>query len=245
MNLYNPNKERMNQKEFIQLYNESYYVGAQRLVKGTIQNSRYTEKEIDELLRNGIKTKKDVMHILAWKIGKIKHQESNESNKWVFSKGCENTEDGRMKIYRKEIDFNEFAEYIVGNIAELQEQSISQPQEVLNKLKCKAPSGIGTVYLITILYFLSKGEYPIYDRFAKIAVDAIKSGVIPGEYVQYNELPEKNSKKFNCLMDEIISFKEDIESIFCDEYGKSRDVDRALWVYGHSFVSKSKICGCK
>lgn len=243
MNYYNQSKKKISQKEFIESYNNSYYIGAQRLVKGTVQNSCYTEKEIDRLLEEGITNKKDVMHILAWKIGKIRHFDSKE--RWVFHKGCENTEDGRMKLRNGEIDFNSFAEYIVDNIMDLERKSISQPQEVLNELKNEAPSGVGTVYLITILYFLSKGEIPIYDKFAKIAVDAIKSDTIPGEYVEYCELPEKNSEKFDCIMDEIFSFKADIEAIFGEDYKKNRNVDRALWVYGHSFEMKNlkTVCG--
>lgn len=242
MNLYDQNKEKISQKEFIELYNKSYYVGAQRLVKRTVQNSCYTEEEIDELLKKGIETKKDVMHILAWKVGKIRHRDSDEKKEWVFHKGCENTEDGIMTLRNGKIDFNSFAEYIVENIIDLKKQSIIQPQQVLNKLKNEAPSGIGTVYLITILYFLSNGEYPIYDRFAKIAIDAIKGDFVPGEYIKYRALPAKDDVKFDYVMDEILSFKADINAIFGDAYEKNRDVDRALWVYGHSFVSGSKNC---
>lgn len=89
---------------------------------------------------------------------------------------------------------------------------------------------------------MSKGEIPIYDKFAKIAVDAIKSDTIPGEYVEYCELPEKNSEKFAYVMDEIYSFKADIEAIFGDTYKENRNVDRALWVYGHSFANGAKKC---
>ena len=46
----------------------------------------------------------------------------------------------------------------------------SEPQEVINELKNNSPNGIGTVYLITLLFFISRGEYPIYDRFVKIAI---------------------------------------------------------------------------
>ena len=182
------------------------------------------------------------MHILAWKIGKIRHKDSQEAEKWVFHKGCENTEDGRMKLRNGEIDFSDFAEYLVNNITELKNRAFLQPQEVLNDLKEKAPSGMGTVYLITILYFLSGGEYPIYDKYAKIAVDAILGDIKPGEYVEYKELPEKNSEKFAYVMDEIYSFKADIETIFGDTYKDNRNVDRALWVYGHSFANGAKKC---
>lgn len=244
MNYYNQYKETISQGEFIDLYSKSYYLGASRPVKGITQNSYYAEKEIDTLLKRGIETKKDVMHILAWKTGKIRHKDSNEKKTWVFHRGYENTEAGRMKLRNGEIDFNDFAEYIVENKVELEKSVLLQPQEVLNDLKGEAPSGVGTVYLITILYFLSRGEYPIYDKFAKIAVDAIMRGSRPGEYVEYNELPDKNNEKFNSVMNELISFKTDIETIFGKEYTKSRDVDRALWVYGHSFETRNSNSTC-
>ena len=58
-------------ERFITLYGDSYYLDKERYVPGVSQSSRYTEDEIDRLLREGIKCELDVIHILAWKIGKI------------------------------------------------------------------------------------------------------------------------------------------------------------------------------
>ena len=50
MHYYKQNKEEISQEEFIDSYGKSYYIDEQRLVKGTTQNSKYIEIEIDAFL---------------------------------------------------------------------------------------------------------------------------------------------------------------------------------------------------
>ena len=45
--------------------------------------------------------------------------------------------------------------------------------DILHELKDYSLDGIGSVYLITFLYFITRGEVPIYDMFAMMALDAI------------------------------------------------------------------------
>ena len=105
--------------------------------------------------------------------------------------------------------------------------------------------GIGSVYLITMLYFVSGGEYPIYDQFAAMALDAIKNGKKPGSTIQIKDLPDKKSKSFLNLLDNpnsvyssYIKNLEELSELFYgnkDGYQNDRRLDRALWVYGHLF----------
>ena len=228
--------------EFIEMYNRSYFRSAERVVKGVTQNSKVAETEIERILNEGIKTTDDVINILAWKIGKIKHKDTDENGKITFSKDWEDPY--RFKIFRygkKWKDINEFVQYIVDNIADLQSLSKDSPQEVLNELGKKSPNGIGSVYLITLLYFISQGQYPIYDRFAYIALQEIKNGAEPfTTKIELQTLPNKTSKKFKSVYEDYIEpYMQDISLVFGSDYNSSiekyRNIDRALWVYGHAF----------
>ena len=105
----------------------------------------------------------------------------------------------------------------------------------------KAPAGIGTVYMITLLYFIKEGDYPIYDKYAMIALDAIIEEKEPGSYIKYKELPSRKSKAFGNVI-ELYNEKyiEKIEKVFGKEYYNCRKFDRALWVYGHLFNTTKK-----
>lgn len=50
----------------------------------------------------------------------------------------------------------------------------------------------GTVYIITLIYFLSKGKYPIYDKFAHKAIMAIDSNRNPMD-ITVASPPDKSS----------------------------------------------------
>lgn len=249
MKFYKENEIITDNKEFIKYYNERYYLYTDKVIsasnKSVFKNSEFIENQIENLLNNGIKDENDVIHILAWKTGKIKHKDSELNKKFEYYSNWlinEDKKDYEITIYDR-IDVKTFAEYIVKNITVLESESIDNPQNVLNKLKDESPQGIGTVYLITLLYFISKGKYPIYDRFVTIAVDAILNNKKPNDYVSYSELPNKKDKKF----DKVINiynknYVNKLNEIFGDEYKSNRDIDRALWVYGHLFNSNKKEC---
>lgn len=228
--------------EFIEMYNKSYFCSAERVVKGVTQNSKVAETEIERILNEGIKTTNDVINILAWKIGKIKHKDTDENGKITFSKDWEDPY--HFNIYRygkKWEEIKEFVEYIVKHIDRLYLTSKDSPQEVLNELGKKAKNGIGPVYLITLLYFISKGQYPIYDRFAYIALQEIKNGAEPfTTKIEPQTLPNKTSKKFKSVYEDYIEpYMQDISLVFGSDYNSSieeyTNIDRALWVYGHAF----------
>lgn len=90
----------------------------------------------------------------------------------------------------------------------------------------------GTVYIITLIYFLSKGKYPIYDKFAHKAIMAIDSNRNPMD-ITVASPPDKSSvaKVINMYTE----YYKKIEEIF-GSYRLTRKQDQALWVYGHSKV---------
>ena len=251
---YAPDKKsELSKEEFIKIYSSNYFLEQnlseqtlekEEVVKGIRRSSKWVEEEIERLLKDGIKNENDIIHILAWKVGKIKHAESDQAESFVYSSDWNNCENFSAKLYGKELvesDFKKFIEYIQSHIIDLEDKVNKRDlQSVMNTLKEKSCAGIGTVYMITLLYFISRGTWPIYDKYAQVAVTAILKGRKPGDPIDYSELPNKNDSKFYTLMDETGAYKkyvENLKGIFGSEYNK-RDVDRALWVYGHLFNTK-------
>lgn len=229
--------------DFIECYNSDYYLdGAPSPVRGLSRSSRFTENEIDRLLREGMKEERDVARILAWKLGKIRHRGSENAQAFQYAKDWSGAEE-LVGIFRygKKFDLQKLADYIIENIDQLEQDAKHAPQLVLNELRGLNIAGLGTVYMITLLYFLSRGEHPIYDRFAAMALTAIEKGVKPSEAVDYKELPEKNSPAFSNILSEgseYIEYKKQMKTIFVGKDLRCRDIDRALWVYGHLFKAK-------
>lgn len=177
---------------------------------------------------------------MAWKVGKIKHFESKDG--FVYAKDWKNAEQFEVYRYNQPFDIKAISEYIVKNIAQLEKEANEDPQHTLCKLRDQKTKGIGTVYLITLLYFISRGKYPIYDRFALMAIQAICEDKKPGESVTITDLPEKNSRAFERVFEvRMVPFIEKLETVFGTAYQESRNVDRALWVYGHAFHVNRRI----
>ena len=237
MEMYAIDGTKITMQEFITMYGNSYYTDQPKYVSRATQSSRFTENEIDRLLSDGIKKPIDVVHILAWKLGKIKHKESDST--FVYAKDWKYAEQYNVFRYKKVFDIKKISEYIETYICELEAEAKNNPQKVLCELRDLNVDGIGTVYLITLLYFISRGEYPIYDRFAMMSVQAILNNQKPGDIVIVKELPEKSSSKFNCVFEERMNpYIENLKAIFGEAYKETRDIDRALWVYGHCFRNK-------
>lgn len=157
----------------------------------------------------------DITNILKWKTG---GKEENGSIKVRFGR----------KINIKEV------------YGAMQEADTSLPIDdskarVLVDKFC-AVENIGFVYAITLLYFLSGGKYPIYDVYARVAVEAIC-----GE----REIPLKknlsnNGPSLSGFNDYNNNYrKKVVEDIFRGEDIRNRKFDRALWAYGHLFYKEN------
>lgn len=139
-------------------------------------------------------------------------------------------------------------------------------QKFLEKLTIASLEGIGSVYLITFMYFITQGEMRIYDIFAMMALDAIYPSNVQDElsfgslnslYIGANvkprDLPQKDqlgfkklfsdnkryNKTYQIYIKKLNQFVEDYNKELTEgqkvTYEKCRDIDRALWVYGHFF----------
>ena len=190
-----------------------------------VQISRKVE---DDVLKSDIFKYADFAKIMAWKIGKINHKESQYGDKdIVFYKDWKNCMNSNPDIYGYELKLKEYHEMIL--FEGLAEKCYKEIIDVLLASKVK---GIGPVYAITIMFFLTKGKYPIYDRFAANALEAISKKQIARPICNKNTCSEKVIKQYGdfadgmrCLMNELGE----------DNYLTYRQLDRALWVYGHGY----------
>lgn len=266
---YHPNKNQpLSKDNFIKYYSALYFTdsddkisyetncGKKTYVK---RSSKYVENLIEGILEKSSDslTSSDIALILAWKIGKIKHSESEDELKlklhcnWhkqlgeYYSGKFLKWNGDPIKQYGDKrnivLDVKNITEYLKSNGPKLNDLiGKGDIQLALDKLIKEHWTGIGPVYLITLLYFITNkqhpGKCPIYDRFAMRALLAIKSNKQIGESVECGDLPDKNNKNCSQIvakrMEEYIGL---LDEIFGDDYKYNRNVDRALWVYGHLF----------
>lgn len=96
--------------------------------------------------------------------------------------------------------------------------------------------GIGTVYALTILFFITGGQSPIYDRFACLALEAISDEKNIENYadLKFKEPPDK--KNIDAVFKMLDKYKKKLTEIFGTAWKDNQSIDRALWSYGH-FIS--------
>lgn len=242
MKFYKPSGQEIDIEQFIELYSKAYFLGnvAGDKIPGLKKNSKFSEEEIERVSIYGIKTEDDLIHIFAWKAGKLRHSLATENQPFVYyDKWLE-------KAHEK---YDGFIEYLLDNMDKISKEE--SPEIIINQLKKHINdnqiSGIGPVYLITLLFFVSKRAFPIYDKFAWLALQAILEDQNPllTKGIDYCSPPDIKSKHF----DEFISEKYCKEYIgflhlfFDEDYKYRREIDQALWTYGHLF-NKKKNKGC-
>lgn len=246
MIFYGTDGKIIDAKKFVEEYSKEYFIpssGEKRYIPGLRRSSEYIEEVMNGILRDGINTEPDspdVARILAWKIGKIRHGESK--NGFVYSKDWVNAEQFDAKLYGNVFPLKDIDSYIKSKKQSLIDQENPDYQGILKELENKDYKRIGTVYMITLLYFLSQGEIPIYDRFAMLALSAIMGDVKPtfnGKVdvkVDFKELPAKKTTEFETVMScEMKHYTKMLTDVFGDEWKTDRRYDQALWAYGHLF----------
>jgi hypothetical protein len=120
----------------------------------------------------------------------------------------------------------------------LQRINDGNAQEAFNLITNKGLAGFGPTYILTVIFFLTGGQQPIYDRFAHVAALAVRQGLPPRSEVSFQAVRNWNDYE---------DYKELLRAVThaCGQQSGSttvpRCVDRALWVYGHLFrVPKTK-----
>lgn len=226
-------EELFDKGSFVEKYADMYFEGDEGSFCPFPFLNQTTQEEENKTLKLFKKDYKwnceDVFNILVWKTG---------SKKYEFS-------DDKIALTppgRSEIDITKLARMIVEQQDELRKtaencdfaKAFASILDVVTKSETK---NIGTVYCITLLFFLSMGKVAIYDKQAHKSLIAIKNSVLPGKSVGYSTPPDKKEKKkVNKMYNE---FYEMLIELFPDYPDGNteckRRIDRALWVYGHYF----------
>lgn len=206
-----PNGVEIEKAEFIKLYSQIYYY---------LNRDLDAEEKIERILEHGISTSRDIIDILAWKIGAVAtdYEKQTVTNHW-----------GTIQLSGL------IQEVLLRNPTN---RDAKQWLEVLCEFR-----GISFAYAITLLYFITKGAYPIYDRFAHIALMQIKSGAdfknIIDDATRRKEFRDsaKVETVFSDYQKNYVRRIKDIfgNDVFDEKHRTNREIDRALWVYGHLF----------
>lgn len=83
--------------------------------------------------------------------------------------------------------------------------------------------------------------YPIYDKYAHIALKVILERMDYKEVVTDKALNREFHNGTKKYLDDYKTYIEKLESIFGKEYATDRRIDQALWAYGHLFSDTKTI----
>jgi hypothetical protein len=225
-------------KAFVEYYQPLYFNDA-------------TPEKVEEKLGSGSglgprekRTEREVEKYIVDEMGKYKNSDYKIQKEFVAWKSGELEVDhiqkkkrlGDISIFGKKIiNLDEYIDAINEIIEELkaliEADKVSETYKRLAKLqKKKEVKTFGSVYSITLIYFLSGGRYPIYDKFAHKAVKALYYGFNPGS-IYASSAPDKSDWEAVMAMYKEYLFL--LKGVF-GTYHISREQDQALWVYGHS-----------
>lgn len=193
----------------------------------------YAEEEISKLLSEKVFDERS----LAWKSGKV-DWENGELKTVNFDKG-----DHYINGYGGEIkkdEFKKYCEHIEKNKDRINNLvNKGEWKDAYSKAKENAPKNFGPVHIINALFFITGGNAPIYDKFAHKAVKALLLGISPKD-VYYRDIPSK--KEVDSVIAMYTEYMLLLKIVFKDFFKNKkkgeafipRELDMALWVYGHS-----------
>ena len=162
------------------------------------------ETSIENIIDNGIDSVEDISTILSWKIGHSYKRDLNRNQE--------------ATIWGHRVNLQRIYEIVRDNSGKV----------MFDKLN--AIQGLGPVYSATLLFFKSKMDYPIFDKYACVALDAV---------TQENEIMTKINYIYHSdsqmFWKSYLIYIEKLVSVFGTTYKENRTVDQALWAYGHLF----------
>lgn len=239
----------INAKDFIKTYEkyyfkEEYEMNARLGIKGIKPTSNDVEKWITkEKLENGIHDE----YVIAWKIGGLRTGEQIVDPKNVPGNY------GNFDISSYLVESNERRTDILGYTENALKflktgnsffDAIDDLIKAFNLLKeCKIPKKFGSVYIVNSMFFLTKGDIPVYDRNAYRAIQALYLNKNPKD-ITVSDAPSSADSlgamfrllEYMWLLDKVFGKEKSVKSESfpeCEHGGYiSRGIDRALWVYG-------------
>jgi hypothetical protein len=235
MTFFDENGNPIQCQKWLNIYERYYFLNGPtwgRRFTRAYQSSRFVEDEIWEILRRGGSlSENDLIRIMAWKIGAIDHPASEGARRIIYRYDWDQRLTNR---YKK--DFSRSIRRLVKMMPTiLDELDRGRPQHVFDLVS--GLENFGPVYALTILFFITHGREPIYDKFAHVAAGAILQNLRPESSVTRIRAAQTwaDYENYIALVSRIASTCEpraDSSGIFV-----SRRLDRALWVYGHLFTT--------
>jgi hypothetical protein len=241
--------EQIDLERWLKIYEPSYFFGGPILghrINARNQSSQFVEDTACALLsQTSPLSQDDLTFIMAWKMGMIDHRRSEASKKVEYLYKWPATLLAPMRFATH--NFSRSIPWLARNMSTILRMISEGKSEYLFECKAKGElTGFGYVYIVTILFFVTQGAYPIYDKFAHIAALAIANDLRPGSYVQQKELTSWADylRYLNLLRPLGQSCPQQFQS---PPMLVARPVDRSLWVYGHFFNQKNKsaVSGCR
>jgi hypothetical protein len=223
--------------QWLSIYEHSYFLD-QPKQNGQPRNqtSPFVEDQVCALLtQSGPLSGGDLNRAMAWKLGEIDHRGSEISKQIKYQHNWQTAVRDR---YQR--DFSSGISFLASRMPTiLQEVNRGNPEYLFNLHPTLA--NFGPTYILTVLFFVTRGKFPIYDHFAHVAAQAIHSGLAPGSALKCKAVQEWNQyQQYRNLLLPIS--KACAQPTGPSSMFVSRPTDRALWVYGHLFKDVAKPC---
>lgn len=224
MAFFDLNNNQINIQQFINTYEHYYYLNTPnvgRRITRRNKSNQFIENNIQNILIRGL-NQNDLIFVIAWKIGAIDHVQSN--NAIIYRQNFNNTLNFQTQF--NIINVNHLVQYIINNFNQLINM-VNNPQLLFQTIfqNRRHNSYFGLVYCLTLVYFFTQGQYPIYDKYAHIALHAYQNNIPPNNRIVYNQI--------NDWLD-YNQYSNSLSNIF-GNHNIPRNIDRSLWVYGHFF----------
>ena len=223
---YSFNKEPIDLNFFLSEYEPHYFLGSKSKVPKN-KTSHFIENRIEQILRIGL-CPNDLPFIIAWKIGAINQTQS--TNSIVYYNDFDRTLQFQTQYYI--LDVRLMVEYMQQNFSYLSALAQSDPHRLYEILFEHHADYFAATYILTLVYFFTKGNCPIYDKYADIALLAIKKDIAPHNKINFKPIESSN---VSSSWKRYISYCQMILEMFGEDRYQERCIDRSLWVYGHYF----------
>lgn len=210
MKLYYPNGELIEDiNDFISFYGKAYYY--------VNRNLSLEDKVVSFLTREGILEEDDYRDILIWKTGRKCSEDG-----------------GSITTRRNSVCINIAC---VSNVCcSIEKENELEFKEAIERLT--DVDGVGVAIAITLVHFITKGKYPIYDKFSHIAlIKALDDKSAFQDLISDKDLYKefRTSRKLDYILEDYDKYVGKMK-LFEEKCGiHDRRVDRTLWTYGHLF----------
>ncbi len=206
-------------------FNKESYGEDEKNLLGTVLKNK-TEKIVEDYADKVLSHQVFDKRLFLWKAGRLTVEQAELEDEKLIHK---------IKVLNGRGHEIENAEAFIDAVKEIELSKGNDGfkhnyKKILELSKQTNLKNVGAVYLITVLFFMSNKEYPIYDYFAHRAVKALYFGMKPKE-VFVGAAPDKTE------LDKVLAMYKEYVFLLEQVFGYSnieRELDRALWVYGHA-----------